>query len=196
MTFILSSLFFEFLSFRYGTVYKGKWAGATVAVKRYNTFHSSNDTEAQNFYRFRNPYVVGFRGICCSLNALVMEYCPYGSVQSQFGKGTLTEELKELICYDCARGMQVCIFIRNTLLHKFVCYLLRPIFYFLFVQFLHSQDIIHRDLKPDNLLLVSFSTDREDVRAKLSDFGTAKDSLKQTTTTRQTGTPVFMAPEV
>ena len=73
----------------------------------------------------------------------------------------------------------------------------RDSFYiFLFVQFLHSQDIIHRDLKPDNLLLVSFSTDREDVRAKLSDFGTAKDSLKQTTTMSQTGTPVFMAPEV
>ena len=100
----------EFLSFRYGTVYKGKWAGATAAVKKYNMFLPSNDKEAQNFYRFRSPYIVGFRGICCSLNALVVEYCPYGSVQSQFGKGTLTEELKELICYDCARGMQVCVF--------------------------------------------------------------------------------------
>ena len=77
-----------------------------------------------------------------------------------------------------------------------ICYLLRFIFNFLFAQFLHSKDIIHRDLKPDNLLLDSFSTDREKVRAKLSDFGTAKDSLKQTTTMSQTGTPVFMAPEV
>ena len=103
-------IFSEFLSFRYGTVYKGKWAGATVAVKEYKTFLPSNDTEAQNFFKFRNEYIVGFRGICCSLNALVLEYCPYGSVQSQFGKGKLTEELKYLICYDCARGMRVCIF--------------------------------------------------------------------------------------
>ena len=86
-------------------------------------------------------------------------------------------------------------FIRNTLLHKVSCYLLRLIFYFLFVQFLHSQDIIHRDLKPDNLLLASFSTDREDVRAKLSNFGLSKDSLK-TLMSSQVGTPVFMAPEV
>ena len=96
----------------------------------------------------------------------------------------------------CKRNASM-FFIRNTLLHKFVWYLLRLIFfYFLFVQFLHSKDIIHRDLKPDNLLLISLSTDREDVRAKLSDFGTAKDSLQQTTTMSQTGTPVFMPPEV
>ena len=103
-----SSLFiFWILTFRYGTVYKGKWAGETVAVKRYNKFHSSNDTEAQNSFNFRNKYIIGFKGLCCSLNSLVMEYCQYGSVQSWFGKGKLTEELKILICYDCARGVQV-----------------------------------------------------------------------------------------
>ena len=105
------SLLFLFLLcfalFSFGTVYKRKWNEEKVALKIYNKFTAPNDTEAQNFFNFRNDYVVGFRGICCSLNALVMEYCKYGSVQSWFKKGQLTEELKLLICYDCAQGMQV-----------------------------------------------------------------------------------------
>ena len=87
------------------------------------------------------------------------------------------------------------IFFQKHTGHKSYCYLLRLIFCFLLVQFLHSNKLTHRDLKPDNLLLVSFSTDREDVRAKLSDFGLSKDSLKSLMSS-QVGTPVFMAPEV
>ena len=188
------SSFSKSLSFRYGIVYKGKWAGETVAVKRYREFLPSNDTEAQNFFNFRSDYIVGFRGICCSLNSLIMEYCPYGSVQSWFGKGKLTEELKILICYDCARGVQVYI-----LFHAHCCTNLllsfETHFYFVLVQFLHSSKVTHRDLKPDNLLLASFSTNKEDVRAKLSDFVLSKNSLK-TLMSSQVGTPVFTAPEV
>lgn len=100
-------LFDTVLHLSYGTVYKGTWNGSTVAVKRYNTYLPSNDAEARNFFNFRNDYIVGFRGICCSLNALVLEYCKHGSVQSWFNKGKLTDELKLLICYDCAKGMEV-----------------------------------------------------------------------------------------
>lgn len=93
----------------YGIVYKGTLNDSTVAIKKYNTFLPSNDTEAQNFFNFRNEFIVDFRGICCSLNALILEYCRYGSVQSWFKKGRLTEELKLLICWDCAKGMKVCL---------------------------------------------------------------------------------------
>ena len=132
-----SSLFiFWILTFRFGTVYKGTWAGETVAVKRYNKFHSSNDTEAQNLFNFRNKYIIGFKGLCCSLNSLIMEYCPYGSVQSWFGKGKLTEELKILICYDCARGVQVYI-----LFHAYCCTNLLLSFELIFISWSFSSFI-------------------------------------------------------
>ena len=63
-------------------------------------------------------------------------------------------------------------------------------------QFLHSNDIIHRDLKPDNLLVVSFSKDKNVVRVKLSDFGTSRLSTNTMKMTEAIGSPVFMAPEV
>ena len=88
----------------------GMYNEETVAIKKYNNFLPSNDTEAQNFFNFRNKYIVFFKGICCSLNALILEHCQFGSVESWFKSGKLTEELKYLICYDCARGMQVCLF--------------------------------------------------------------------------------------
>ena len=46
-----------------------------VVVKEYNDFLSTNDTEAQRYSKFRNDCIVEFRGVCCSLNALVMEFC-------------------------------------------------------------------------------------------------------------------------
>ena len=94
----------------------GTYNEETVAIKKYNDFLSSNDTETQNFFNFRNEYVVRFRYICCSLNWLILEYCRFGSVASKFKSGELTDELKMLICYDCARGMQVCLF--STLREK------------------------------------------------------------------------------
>ena len=137
-------------------------------MKEYTCFLPANDTEAQNYSKFRNDYIVGFRGVCCSLNALVIEFCKFGSVESLFGKGKLTEWLKLLICCDCARGMA----------------------------YLHSSEVFHRDLKPDNLLVVSLSTELDTVRAKLSDFGTAKESINAKGAATQEGTPIFMAPEV
>ena len=85
------STFFNQLSYflalhSYKTVYKGMWNFSTVAIKKYNVFLPSNDIEAQNFFNFRNDYIAGFRRIRRPLNALILEYCKFGSVQSWFKK--------------------------------------------------------------------------------------------------------------
>ena len=60
------------------------------------------------------------------------------------------------------------------------------------LHYAHRRQIIHRDVKPDNVLVLA------DGRAKLADFGLAKDTGDDKDLTRPStalGTPHFMAPE-
>ena len=60
------------------------------------------------------------------------------------------------------------------------------------LHYAHLKQVIHRDVKPDNILVLP------DGRAKLTDFGLAKDYNNDQDLTRQAsglGTPNFMAPE-
>jgi serine/threonine protein kinase len=60
------------------------------------------------------------------------------------------------------------------------------------LQYAHLRGVVHRDVKPDNILVLP------DGRAKLTDFGLAKDFNNDMDLTRQSsglGTPNFMAPE-
>lgn len=58
--------------------------------------------------------------------------------------------------------------------------------------YLHSQNIIHRDLKPTNILLFS---EGENLRAKITDFGIAKQADATAASTQLVGTVEYMAPE-
>lgn len=58
--------------------------------------------------------------------------------------------------------------------------------------YLHSQNIIHRDLKPTNILLFS---EGEKLRAKITDFGIAKQADATAASTQLVGTVEYMAPE-
>ena len=149
-------------------MYCGQYNGETVAVKEYTSFSEANNIEAQNFAKFNSLYIVKLYGVCYSLNALVLEYCPYGSIEACYGKPELDEEVKKMACYDLAKAMN----------------------------YLHESKYVHRDLKPDNMLMVSFSHDLEKPRGKLSDFGTSQTALKQTKLKSIEGTPAFLAPEV
>ncbi|MBY0458443.1 MAG: serine/threonine protein kinase, partial [Gemmataceae bacterium] len=60
------------------------------------------------------------------------------------------------------------------------------------LHYAHQRQVVHRDVKPDNILLLP------DGRAKLTDFGLAKDGNNDLDLTRPSsslGTPHFMAPE-
>jgi serine/threonine protein kinase len=60
------------------------------------------------------------------------------------------------------------------------------------LHYAHLRNVIHRDVKPDNILVLP------DGRAKLTDFGLAKDHNNDQDLTRHAcglGTPNFMAPE-
>lgn len=58
------------------------------------------------------------------------------------------------------------------------------------LRFMHSKGVRHRDVKPANILVF------DKFRAKLSDFGLAKQHAKLQTHGSVVGTPAFMAPEV
>jgi hypothetical protein len=58
--------------------------------------------------------------------------------------------------------------------------------------YLHSQNIIHRDLKPTNILIFS---DGDKLRAKITDFGIAKQADATAASTQLVGTVEYMAPE-
>ena len=113
--FLSFPLFLEFAfalrylcEFRFGTVFKGLYKGNEVAVKTYSglTFENNN-SEANTFSKLHSPYVVTFYGICVSTNAMIIEFCKYGSVESCYKNKKLTDEVKLLMCYDCAMGMNV-----------------------------------------------------------------------------------------
>lgn len=60
------------------------------------------------------------------------------------------------------------------------------------LQYAHDHHVVHRDVKPDNIMLLPNG------KAKLTDFGLAKDYGAEEDLTRQAsglGTPHFMAPE-
>ncbi|KAI9098259.1 kinase-like domain-containing protein, partial [Phlyctochytrium arcticum] len=65
---------------------------------------------------------------------------------------------------------------------------------FLALKYLHDRGISHRDLKPENILMVS--TDPNDLRIKVSDFGLAKIANASDYMNTLCGTPNYVAPEV
>eukprot|EP01087_Luapelamoeba_hula_P002896 TRINITY_DN1270_c0_g1_i2.p1 TRINITY_DN1270_c0_g1~~TRINITY_DN1270_c0_g1_i2.p1 ORF type:complete len:683 (-),score=166.80 TRINITY_DN1270_c0_g1_i2:47-2095(-) len=163
---------------KYGTVYKGKCRGQSVAIKILHNQHLSNEkleelrTEVEIMSRLRHPCILLLMGVCTDKDkiALVMEYVEGKSLDRILhdSKINLSLQTQLHIAKDIAKGMN----------------------------WLHCLDppIIHRDIKPPNIL-VNASYD-----VKVCDFGLScvKEIPKPDEELRDTavGSPIWMAPEV
>jgi len=162
----------------YGTVYRTKWRGTVVAVKKlriempvaadkYAEFLSNWQLdECQAMASLRHPNIVMFLGACTKPPNLciILEYCSRGSLWEVLRDQNtpLPWYLRCKIALDTARGMNY--------LHQF------PV------------PILHRDLKSLNLLL------DEALNTKIADFGWTR--FKADIMTNKIGTYQWMAPEV
>ncbi|ELP87955.1 protein serine/threonine kinase, putative [Entamoeba invadens IP1] len=165
----------------FGVVYKGKFRGNEVAIKKMKEFGNDKtkvdefEKEVSMLDKFRSDYVVHFYGAVFIPNKICMvtEYAQFGSLNDLM-KHKKAEEVvlsvRVKIIYDAAKGLE----------------------------YLHNNGILHRDIKPDNFLV--FSLEKEiDVNAKLTDFGSSRNvnmMMTNMTFTKGIGTPKYMAPEV
>ncbi|ELP86358.1 protein serine/threonine kinase, putative [Entamoeba invadens IP1] len=166
----------------FGVVYKGKFRGDDVAIKKLKTSEDLANEALDEFERevsmldkFRSEYIVHFYGAVFIPNKICMvtEFAKYGSARDLILDTTMTKPdypIQLRLCLDAAKG----------------------------VLYLHTNGIIHRDIKPDNILV--FSLDRtENVIAKLTDFGSSRNVnllMTNMTFTKGIGTPIYMAPEI
>jgi serine/threonine protein kinase len=157
----------------YGVVFRGKWKGVEVAVKRF----IKQKLDERRMLEFRaemaflselhHPNIVLFIGACVKKPNLciVTEFMKQGSLRDILANNTikLTWKQKLRMLRSAALGINY--------LHS-----LHPV-------------IVHRDLKPSNLLV------DENWNVKVADFGFARIKEENATMTR-CGTPCWTAPEI
>ncbi|ELP91491.1 protein serine/threonine kinase, putative [Entamoeba invadens IP1] len=165
----------------FGIVYKGKYRGNVVAIKKMKQLDSNEsgldefEKEVSMLDKFRSEYIIHFYGavFIASKVCMVTELAQFGSCQDLMKHKTCDEvdlKLRVKIMIDAAKG----------------------------ILYLHENGILHRDIKPDNFLILSLDL-YEKVNAKLTDFGSSRNvNMLQTnmTFTKGIGTPTYMAPEI
>jgi len=155
-----------------GKVYKGKWKGLEVALKKFE-----DDMLSFSMIEFRrevaimsilkHPNLVLFYGACTKTKSsliIITKFIKKGSLRNLLMDKSfeIPFNFKLKICIEIAQGMA----------------------------FLHSKDIIHRDLKSLNVLV------DEENSMKITDFGTSRIVERATLMTSAIGTVSWMAPEI
>lgn len=167
-------------------IYKAVWHGLNVAVKciRPEFFLEQQGTmvdfcqEVELLSRTRHPNVVQFLGACFSPPSqawIVMELLSSGTVTEWLHGGKKRSLTRTIPLPPLHERLQVAIKIA------------------LGMQYLHERNpkVIHRDLKPSNVFL------DENQGVRIADFGFAKFlRCGESVFTGETGTYVYMAPEV
>ncbi|KAF6152346.1 hypothetical protein GIB67_006000, partial [Kingdonia uniflora] len=166
-------------------VYRGSWKGHNVAVKCiYPDFFRSNEggvsffaQEIETLSRQHHPFVLKLVGAC-------LDPPEHGWVITEFMSTTLKEWLH-------GKGNRQKD--RSVRLPPFEDRLVKAIEVAQAMQYLHEQNpkLVHRDLKPSNVFMDA------DMHVRVADFGHARFlKEKEQALTGETGTYVYMAPEV
>jgi serine/threonine protein kinase len=162
----------EIGSGKFGKVYKGKYKGIDVAIKKMvieNLDQEANRAEViseiKNLQVAVSEHVPKFYGVWKGLNGkhynLVFEFIEGKSLRDILK--TLTFDEKISILYQTAE----------------------------IANFLHNRKMFHRDIKPDNIMV-----NMDTMVIKMIDFGTAKLATKTITfTSKAVGTTIYMAPD-
>ncbi|ELP90712.1 protein serine/threonine kinase, putative [Entamoeba invadens IP1] len=165
----------------FGVVYKGKFKGNKVAVKKLNILQGDSafaefENEVEMLEKMKSNYIIKFFGAVHVGNSrmIVMEMAPHGSLSRLIEKvksKKIPKKLRMKFCLDSSKG----------------------------IAYLHQNGILHRDIKPGNILITALSFDDE-VNAKLSDFGSSRNVNRAAafdmTFTCGIGTPIYMSPEI
>eukprot|EP01102_Stenamoeba_stenopodia_P014004 TRINITY_DN4615_c0_g1_i2.p1 TRINITY_DN4615_c0_g1~~TRINITY_DN4615_c0_g1_i2.p1 ORF type:complete len:670 (-),score=136.64 TRINITY_DN4615_c0_g1_i2:3-2012(-) len=183
-------------------VRKGTWKGREVAVKIYYPGYDTQEfvKEVSTLSILSHPAMVKLFGICVDSGrfGLVMEYAPLGSLEDYLkGRGEQASvTLKSSPRTPSGRNITNRRVLVNKRLEDASDWPL--IFRFATdisaaMAYVHSQGFLHRDLKPSNILIYSLS-EKDEVTAKLCDFGAGRRGAQQMTSI--VGTVPYMAPEV
>ncbi len=174
----------------FGDVFKAKWLGQDVAVKKLHMKNMSDESEQEFkqessiWQKLSHPNIVQLFGICIpsSLHSTVTSPPdPYCMIMRYKPSGSLYNLLKNKSLLTWPARKQLAIDIGSALLY------------------LHNKNILHRDLKSLNVLV---SEQDRKLRASLTDFGLSivKRETSSTTTKiskqQSSGTLLWMAPEL
>ena len=156
----------------YGKVYRGRYKGKSVAVKKYLSCDEEAFTEfrseAKLLQQCHHPCVVCLIGVCMHPIALVLEEAPLTSLEFPILKKKIP--VHRLTTFRIAAEVAAAL------------------------RFLHSRGIIYRSLKASNVLLWTLDPDSL-CHCKIADFGIAT-HLAPIGVRGLQGTKGFIAPEV
>ena len=160
----------------YGDVFKAKWMGTMVAVKKFGKRYMSKKAlkdfikEIEMLNQLRHPNIVLYMGVSLDLQSQSFFYM----VTEFVSKGSLFDLLhqRKLVLDDG----------RITAIAKQIAIALL---------YLHKRALFHCDLKSQNVLI------NEDWTVKLCDFGLSRYQVKFDSENHgKIGTPHWMAPEI
>lgn len=158
-----------------GTTYMGSLRGEDVAIKAYSVSILRNDAvsvknEMDIMARVKHENIVAFRGLCLSMDppaaALVTVFATGGELGDALYKKHSIRKGGDAARYKVAIGLA-----RG-------------------LRFLHANGLIHRDIKPANVLLDANG------EPLLTDFGFSRMVDVSGDMTGETGSYLYMAPEV